>query len=731
VADHLSAPPPRQPRQRLWKIVARRAVLATGAVERPIGFGGNDRPGVMQASAVRAYLNRFAVAPAETMSVFTATDDGWRTAADLWDAGVAVTAVIDPRPEVPDAVRVLGEQTGAEILLGAEVCGVGGSRGVRGLKARGDGWRAKLATGGLAVSGGWNPNIGLASHLGHRPAWSEAIAAFVCETPPPGMAIVGAAAGEFGLSGALRGGGVAGAAAAALCGFSTVPLDPPEASDDPVELAPLWRVSRPAGKVFVDLQNDVTDADVALAAQEGFQALEHLKRYTTLGMATDQGRAGAILGQALMAAMTGQAMGAAGVPIARPPQVPVAIGALAGRHRGRDFQPTRLPASHAWAEAQGAAFTETGQWLRAQWFAKPGEDWLQAVCREVSTVRSAVGFTDVSTFGKIDLQGPDAAAFLDRVYINTFSTLPVGRARYGVMLREDGFVMDDGTASRLGPDHFLMTTTTVGAAKVMQQLEFCHQVLWPELDLVMTSVSEQWAQYAIAGPASRELLARLADDGFDLSDEAFPYMAAGALTVLGGLRARLFRVSFSGERAYELAVPARSAERLVRTLAEEGALFGAAAYGSEALGVMRVEKGHPGGSELNGQTTAADLGLGRMMSKRKDYIGRVMAGRPALVDPDRPALAGFRPVDRSQRLRAGAHFLPLGAPAAAEHDQGHLTSVAFSPSLDHWIGLGLIARGAARRGERVRAYDPVRGGDVEVEICDPVFIDPPGSRLRG
>jgi len=299
------------------------------------------------------------------------------------------------------------------------------------------------------------------------------------------------------------------------------------------------------------------------------------------------------------------------------------------------------------------------------------------------------------------------------------------------MLREDGFVMDDGTTSRLGPEHFLMTTTTVNAARVMQHLEFCHQVLWPDLDLQMASVSEQWAQYAIAGPASREVLAKLVDDGFDLADGAFPYMAAGQLTVLGGMRARLFRVSFSGERAYELAVPARAGEAVVRALIEHGGPYGIAPYGSEALGVMRIEKGHAGGPELNGQTTAADLGLGRMMSSKKDYIGRVMASRPALTDPDRPAMAGFRPVDRTQRLRAGAHFLPLGAKPIAANDQGHLTSAAFSPVLDHWIGLGLIAYAAARHGERVRAYDPVRGGDIEVEICLPTFVDLEGSRLRG
>ncbi|MDB5444726.1 MAG: sarcosine oxidase, alpha subunit family, partial [Phenylobacterium sp.] len=482
----------------------------------------------------------------------------------------------------------------------------------------------------------------------------------------------------------------------------------------------------------VDLQNDVTDKDVALAAQEGFRALEHLKRYTTLGMGTDQGRSGAVLGQAIMAEITGGPMAEAGVPIARPPTVPVAIGALAGPHRGRDFRPIRLTASHGWASARGAVFTETGPWLRAQWYPQAGEtDWLQSVSREAAAVRRAVGFTDVSTLGKIDIQGADAGAFLDRVYINTFSNLAVGRARYGVMLREDGFVLDDGTTSRLADDHYVMTTTTVNAGRVMQHLEFCHQALWPQLDVQMVSVTEQWSQYAIAGPRSREVLRALVDLQFDLEDQAFPYMAAGAVTICGGTPARLFRVSFSGERAYEVAVPARFGAGLAQAILEAGAAFDITPYGSEALGVLRIEKGHAAGGELNGQTTARDLGMGKMMSRRKDYVGRVMAGRPGLVDPDRPALVGVRPVDRSKRLRAGALVLPRGSGADPAAYQGHLTSVCYSPQMQGWIGLGLVRRGPERHGEVVQAFDPVRGAPLEIELCDPVFVDPEGGRLRG
>ncbi len=732
VSDHQPEPSPHTPRQRLWKIVARRAVVATGAVERPIAFRGNDRPGVMMASATRAYLNRFGVALASSVSVFTCTDEGWATVADLQAAGVGVDAVVDPRPHVAATLRETTERAGVRVLLGAEVTAVHGATGVRALDVRlDDGSNLKVRTGGLAVSGGFNPALGLTSHLGSRPRWDDAAGAFLPGDLPPGMAVAGAVAGSFTLPRAFADGAAAGALAAQAAGFAAS-ASPPKSSQALAGLSPFWRSRGSRGKAFVDFQNDVTDKDVELAAREGFRSLEHLKRYTTLGMATDQGKSGAIIGQALMAELTGRPMSQAGAPIARRPDVPVAIGAFAGSHRGSHFRPFRLTVAHGWAEEQGAVFTETGQWLRAQWFPKPGErDWLASASREASTVRSAVGVTDVSTLGKIDVQGSDAGHFLDRIYINTFSSLGVGKARYGLMLREDGFVLDDGTVSRLADEHYLMTTTTLNAARVMQHLEFCHQVLWPTLDVQLVSVTEQWAQYAVAGPHSRQVVAALADQGFDLSDEAFPYMAAGSLTVCGGTPARLFRVSFSGERAYELAVPARQGDALIRAIIAAGEPFGIEPYGSEALAILRIEKGHAAGPELNGQTTARDLGLGRMMSTRKDYIGRIMARRAGLVDPDRPALVGLKPVDPSARLRAGAHFLPIGAGAAAENDEGHVTSAAFSPALGQWIGLGLLKRGAARHGERVRAFDPVRAGDLEVEVCSPVFVDPDGGRLRG
>ena len=728
VNDHLPVPPEHEPRQRGWKIVAKRAVLAAGALERSIAFGNNDRPGVMLAGAVRAYANRYAAAPGRRVAVFTNNDDGWRTAADAHAAGIEVAAVIDSRAEPPAQFAALG----IEVLTGAQVSHVHGGQGVRGIDvvdARGR--LTKIDCDVLAVSGGWNPAVHLTCHLGGKPVWSDNLAAFTPGATPPGMHVAGAANGALTLAECLHAGVAAGAMAAVECGFPIASFMMPSAEDEASGVTALWHVEESRAKAFVDFQNDVTVEDIALANREGFSSVEHLKRYTTLGMATDQGKAANVTGLAILADVSGRAIAEVGTTTYRPPYVPVSFGAMTGHHRSRDFRPVRLAPSHQWAEEQGAVFVEAGAWLRAQYYPRDGEkDWLETVNREVTATRASVGVCDVSTLGKIEIEGADAAIFLDRVYTNTFSSLPVGKSRYGLMLREDGFVMDDGTTSRLAPERFVMTTTTAQAGRVMQHLEFCHQVLWPELDVQMVSVSEQWAQFSIAGPRSRAVLRKLVDERYDLSDKAFPHLAAKEVAV-GSVTARLFRLSFSGEMAYELAVPARYGDAAIRAIMAAGEEFSMIPYGTEALGTMRIEKGHVAGNEINGQLTARDLGLGRMMSSRKDYVGRVMAQRPALLEPDRPVLVGFRPADRKARLRAGAHFIPLGATVTAANDEGHMTSVAFSPMLGHWIGLGVLKRGPQRIGERVRAYDPVRNGDVEVEICSPVFFDPEGARLYG
>jgi len=695
VADHLPAAD--GPRQRLWKIVAPRSVLASGAIERPIVFANNDLPGVMLAGAVEVFVRRYAVAPGRRVVVFGNHDGIAGVLSALIEAGVGVAALVDARAAMPEALRAMAAGAGIRVFAGAMVRKAFGQLGVRGVEiVDRDGVVTKMPCDVVAMSGGWNPAVHLTSHLDGKPVWDDNIAAFVAgDSLPPGMSVVGAAAGA---------------------GINE-------------NIAPLWEVPG-AGKKFVDFQNDVTAQDVKLARQEGFVAVEHLKRYTTLGMATDQGKTANVNGLALMAAATGRSMAETGTTRFRPPYTPVAIGALAGAHRGRDFKPIRKTPTHDWAAGLGAVFVETGLWLRAQYFPKPGEDWLAATSREVAGVRSGVGICDVTTLGKIDIQGPDAARFLDGVYANSWGNLPVGRARYGLMLREDGFVMDDGTTARLGETHFLMTTTTANAGKVFQHLEFCHQWLWPELQVSMISVTDQWAQIAVAGPCARKVLAKLVDAPFDISNEAFPYMAAGALTVCGGVKARLFRLSFSGELAYEIAVPARFGQALAEALMAAGEEFGIVPYGTEALGVMRIEKGHPAGNELNGQTTAHDLGFGKLLSKKKDFVGRAMAGREALCDPSRPTLVGLKPVNAGDRLRAGSHLLPVGLPAVAAHDQGHVTSAAYSQSLGHWIALALLANGPERLGERIRVYDPVRGGDLIAEVVKPVFYDPEGKKLH-
>ncbi|HMK78038.1 MAG TPA: sarcosine oxidase subunit alpha family protein [Xanthobacteraceae bacterium] len=729
VSDHLAVPGQHVPRQRAWKIVAKRAVLAAGALERPIAFGNNDRPGIMLASAARTYLNRYAAVPGRKLAVFTNNDDGWRTAADARAAGIEVAALIDSRA----GAAPRRDLAGVHILTGARVTKAHGKLAVEAIDVRGaDGDAERIECDVLAVSGGWNPAVHLTCHLGGKPVWNSEIAAFTPGALPPGMHVAGAANGALTLGRALTEGTTAGALAAVDAGHRLLAASLMRASDEPAAVTPLWHVKESRAKAFVDFQNDVTVKDIRLADQEGYSSVEHLKRYTTLGMATDQGKVSNVSGLAILAEASGRTIPEVGTTTYRPPYVPVSFGAIGGHHRGRDFRPIRLTPSHQWATEQGAVFIEAGAWMRAQYYPRPGESgWLETVSREVRTTRNAVGVCDVSTFGKIEIEGGDAAAFLDRVCANTFSTLEVGKARYALMLREDGFVQDDGTVARLAIERFIMTSTTANAVRFMQHLEFCRQVLWPSLDVQLASVSEQWAQFSLAGPHARDVLRKLVDERHDISDKAFPHLAARELTIGGGVTARLFRLSFSGERAFELAVPARYGDATIRAIMAAGEAFGIAPYGTEALGVMRIEKGHVSGPEMNGQLTARDLGLGRLMAKKKDYVGRVLAERPALLAPERPALVGFQPIDRKARLRAGAHFIPVGAAARIENDEGYMTSVAFSPMLGHWIGLGVIVRGPQRIGQRVRAYDPVRGGDVTVEIVSPHFFDPEGVRLNG
>jgi len=724
-ADHLPAPGSGRPRHTLWRIYSRRAVLCAGATERPLAFPANDRPGIMLAGAMRAYANRWAVTPAMDAALFVSTDDGHRTALDLNAKGVNVKAVIDPRPEA----KPLGDY---ELHAGSEIVATKGRLGLREVTVRrADGRELKIECGALGMSGGWNPNVHLTCHQRGRPSWNESIAAFVPGgSLPVGMSVAGAAAGSFSTHAALTTGASAAVSALEELGIKAKAAKLPAAEDAPVEQKAYWHVKGGKGRAWLDQQNDVTVKDVKLAHQEGFRSVEHLKRYTTLGMATDQGKTANIAALAIMAELDGKTIAETGTTIFRPPYTPVPIAAFAGRAREKAFRPVRLTPSHQWAVEQGAPFIEAGLWLRAQYFPKPGEThWQQSAKREALAVRSSVGICDVSTLGKIDVQGPDAAEFLNRLYCNAFAKLSVGKVRYGLMLREDGMVMDDGTAARFAEDHFVVTTTTAHAVQVYRHMEFARQCLWPDLDVQIISTTDAWAQFAVAGPLSRELLNRIVDPDHDISKEAFPFMACAPVTVCGGLKARLFRISFSGELAYEIAVPARYGDAMIRRLMEKGAELGATPYGMEALDILRIEKGHVTGNELNGQTTAAMLGMGRMVSAKKDSIGAVLSRREGLENDDR-RLVGFKPVDPGQSFVAGSHLMNETGPVDASHDQGWITSACFSPHVGSTIGLGFLTNGNNRQGEVIHAVNPIQNQETRVMVVSPHFIDPEGERLH-
>jgi sarcosine oxidase subunit alpha len=724
VAEHIGVPNDILPETCFWRIVARRGILAAGAHERPIAFPNNDRPGVMLAGAVRAYLHRWAVVPGRRAAVFTATDEGWRTATDLAAAGVTVTALIDARPGVAPPSGPW------RTFTGAGVTDTHGRHGLREVTVRDAAGTRRIDADLLAVAGGWNPALHLTCHLNGRPVWNDAIAAFVPRPGAvPGLTAVGAANGAFSTHAALSEAAAAAVAALQYLGFKATRPKLPKAEDAPVSVTPFWQVPGTKGRAWVDFQNDVTVKDIELAARENFRSVEHMKRYTTLGMATDQGKTANVAGLAILAHATGRSIEATGTTTFRPPYSPVPVAALGAGGAGAGFAPQRFTPAHDAIAALGAPMIEAGLWYRPGYFPAPGETtWRQSCDREVAMVRSAVGICDVTTLGKIDVQGPDAAAFLDRVYTNTMSSLAVGRVRYGLMLREDGFVLDDGTCARLGQAHFLITTTTAAAGQVMAHLEFAAQCLWPELDVHAVSVTEQWAQFAVAGPKSRDLLNGLLST--PVSNDSFPYMACGPVT-LAGIPARLFHISFSGEHAYEVAVPARHGAALFELLRDRARTLGGGPYGMEALNVLRIEKGYPTHAELHGRSTAMDLGVGRMVAAGKDCIGKVNAARPALLDPDREQLVGLRAIDPAATLLAGAHVvLPGAAPVSAE-DHGYLTSACHSPTLGRSIALAFVRNGRARTFERVRAVCLLRGVDTLAEIVPLPFHDPEGRALRG
>ncbi len=721
VALHV-AEPGAAPLETFWRIAAERAVLAAGAHERPIAFPMNDRPGIMLASAVRTYANRFGVGAGARIAVFGNNDDAHRTARELSTAGVEISAVIDSRPDA-------AVEGGFPIHRGARVIDTSGRRGIGRITVSGAEGTHQIECDCLAVSGGWNPAVHLTCHMGGRPVWNEGIAAFIpSEGAVPGLTPAGAARGVFSTAGCLADGCRAAEESLRSLGKKPVPMELPEAEDADLTISPLWLVEG-KGRAWLDLQNDVTAKDIGLAAQEGFRSVEHMKRYTTQGMAVDQGKLSNVSALAILADATGRSIADTGTTVFRPPYSPVSIAAIGAGGLDRGFAPERLMPSHIASLQRRAPMVEVGLWYRPSYFPAPTEQtWRESCDREVKMVREVVGVADVSTLGKIDIQGPDAGKFLDFVYVNTFSNLGVRRVRYGLMLREDGFVMDDGTTARMDGSSWVMTTTTAAAEQVMVHLEWVRQGLMPEADVRITSVTEQWAQFSVAGPKSRRLLDLVLDS--PLNPEDWPFMSCGDVQVMG-VGGRLFRISFSGEEGYEIAVPARYGESLFRALVAQAETMGGGPYGMEALNVLRIEKGFIAHSEIHGRVTADDIGMGRMVSRRKDSVGRVMSQRPGLVGPDREQLVGLRPVRGDQHLIGGAHLFAVGNEAVRDHSEGYITSACHSPTFGHHLALGFLRNGRARHGEIVRMVDHLRGMATKCEVCAPVFHDPDGGRMRG
>src|SRR5579871_1600153 len=707
----------------LHVIRARHVILATGAIERLIAFPGNDVPGVMLAGAALSYLRLFGVAPGLRPVLFTNNDEAYEAAFALAAAGVEIAGVVDVRPRTIAADRARAR--GIEVHAGAVVEGIAGRRGVRAVRMRAAGGRrASLEADALLISGGTSPAIALATQLGAVARWHDAQAAFVPELPAQHGRVAGAARGTSGIAAAVHDGAAAAAAVATSLGRTLAPVAPvalpPDLESTPLE--PLWEVAG-RGKAFVDLQNDVSTDDVRLAAREGYEHVEHMKRYTTLSMATDQGRTGGLVGSAVLAAARGVPIAAVGQPRPRPFLEPIPFAALAGPEVRAHYKPERRLPLQAWHEAAGATFVAIGLWRRPLVYSRSG-GW-EPVLAEARAVRRAAGISDVSTLGKLDVQGPRAGAFLDFVYANTISTLPVGRTRYGIMLRDDGMMLDDGTVARLGAEHFLLTTTTANATVILEHLEFHLEASRPELDVVITDVADQWAQFAVAGPRAREVVAAVVD-GLALDNAGFPFMAAGAARI-AGVAGRLFRISFSGELAFEVAVPATAAREVWEALLQAGRPAGLAPYGLDALNTLRIEKGHVTGAELNGNTSADDLGMGRLLKKQGDFVGRALSARPGLRAPDRLQLVGVRPCRTSDRLRNGAHLVTS---EARTESLGYITSSTPSVESPGWVGLALLAGGRSRIGTRLTATSPVHGEALEVEILSPHMLDPENERVR-
>tara|TARA_R110002096_G_scaffold257381_1_gene450810 strand:+ start:138584 stop:141553 length:2970 start_codon:yes stop_codon:yes gene_type:complete len=728
VADHKAVPENSEPRQRHLKIFAKRVIIAAGSIERPLVFDGNDTPGVMLANAALRYANRYGASVGKNVTLFTNNDDGYTTAHRLRDLGVNVTTVIDAREKISGELL---KNTGIDYKTGHVVTSATGGKSLSSIKiapydaqTKSIGQQNTIKTDALLVSGGYTPTINLCSQTGTPAIFSDEIQSFIPGRANRPWVAAGAVLGSFNLNASLKDGIIAAndSLKALELPASNI-MVPKVVGQSPVAIPlPLTEIpsSNKSAKKFVDFQHDVSVTDLNIAHTEGFRSVEHLKRYTTLGMAADQGKTSNMNALAIMAELRGISIPQAGTTRFRAPYKPVALGALAGRDVGSHYHVTRRTPMHNWHRDHGAEMIEAGIWLRPRVYKKLGETLTDAYIREATAVRNSVGIVDVTSLGKIDVQGPDAAEFLNRIYANPFLKVAIGKARYGVMLREDGYMFDDGTSWRLSQTQFLMTTTTANAAGVLSEMERLLTLVWPDLKVHVSSVSDQWAGMAVAGPKSKETLSKIITD-VDFSEEGLPFMGVTDGSI-GDIPVKVARLSFSGERAYEVYTPTHFGTSIWEAIIKAGEPFDITPYGTEALGTLRIEKGHISGPELDGRTTMADVGLGKMASSKKQYVGSVLKERGGLVDQDRQTMVGLISHEHKPLL-AGSHVLN-GA-----ENVGHVTSTTYSPALGKYIALALIKQGNAKIGKTLCATFPLKNERNSVLVVEPHFYDKEGERL--
>ena len=736
--DHIESPSEYIPRQKLWYIRAKEVVVSTGSIERPLVFGNNDRPGILLASAAKEYIKKYGVLIGKKPIIFTNNDSAYDTAIEFKKNGVN-PLVIDVRKNSESTVVKEARDLGINIKFSHAIANTKGylrvnSATVGKLSNDRSGYEnlENISCDCICVSGNWTPTVHLSSQSGNKLKFDEIISAFIPNQSRQNETAVGSANGSFTLKKSLEDGFDKGFEVSNKLTKKNIKSDTPSSNEKNYgKHEKFWCMPLPKNKDYkrcVDFQNDVYVSDIELAIREGFRSIEHVKRYTTLGMATDQGKTSNLNGLQLVSNIENKIVPEVGHTTFRPPYTPVTIGTIVGREVGKHYRPTRKSPMHSWHEKNNAVFVDAGLWLRPRYYKQGNETLQEAAKREATNVRKNVGICDVTSLGKIDIKGPDSAEFLNRIYTNAWMKLPIGKARYGVMLREDGIVFDDGTTTRISENHFHMTTTTAQAVNVLSHLEYYLQVVWPELNVNVLSTTEQWAGAAVAGPKSRELLKKLFPK-MDSSNEGLPFMGFKEESLFG-VPARVFRISFSGELAYEVNVESDYGIFMWKKIIELGKHMGIQPYGTEALSTLRIEMGHVAGSEIDGRTIPYDLSLEGMLSKKKDFIGKRSLNREAFLNPSREKIVGVIPVDKKTMIPEGSHLVKDKNAALPNPKLGHISASCWSVEYGNPFSLAILKEGKKRIGEKLYAMSPLKNKSIEVEIVSSHYVDPKGERVR-